>query len=67
MWWHSHSNLQRQDGAVGAFIVKQAPERDVHSALYEYDLPEHVVFIQDWLHEPTVSNVASFYPILCGL
>ncbi|XP_072045969.1 uncharacterized protein [Amphiura filiformis] len=61
-WWHSHSNQQRQDGAFGAFIIKQAPERDVQSALYDYDLSEHVVFLQDWHHEPTVSNVAAFPP-----
>ncbi|XP_072046495.1 uncharacterized protein [Amphiura filiformis] len=58
-WWHSHSNLQRQDGAFGAFVVKQAPEQNVHSDLYDYDLPEHVVFVQDWLHEPTISNFAA--------
>ncbi|XP_072045967.1 uncharacterized protein [Amphiura filiformis] len=61
-WWHSHSNQQRKDGAFGAFIIKQATERDVQSALYDYDLPGHVVFVQDWLHEPTISRVAAFPP-----
>ena len=57
-WWHSHSNLQRKDGMFGALIVKQAPERDIHSDLYDYDLPEHVVFITDWTHTPTISSFA---------
>ena len=57
-WWHSHSNLQRKDGMFGALIVKQAPERDVHSDLYDYDLPEHVVLITDWTHEPMISVFA---------
>ena len=61
-WWHAHTDTQREDGAFGAFIVKQAPKRDVHSDLYDYDLPEHVVFIQDWLHEPTISRLAAFPP-----
>ncbi|XP_072045772.1 hephaestin-like protein [Amphiura filiformis] len=62
-WWHSHSNLQRQDGAFGAFIVKHAPERDVNNGYYDYDLPEHVVFIQDWPHDPTISRATAFPPI----
>ncbi len=43
-------------------IVNQAPDRDVNSDLYDYDLPEHVVFIQDWFHEPAISRVAAFPP-----
>ena len=58
-WWHSHSNLQSQDGAFGAFIVKQAPHRDVNSDLYDYDLQEHVVFVHDWFHEPYISRFAA--------
>ena len=42
----------------GALVVKQAPERDIHSDLYDYDLPEHVVFITDWTHEPMISSFA---------
>ena len=57
-WWHSHSQLQRKDGMFGAFIVKQAPERDIHSDLYDYDLPEHVIVMSDWPHEPYISSFA---------
>ena len=40
----------------GALIVKQAPSRDGHDGLYDYDLPEHVIFIQDWLHQPAINK-----------
>ncbi|XP_072044923.1 uncharacterized protein [Amphiura filiformis] len=51
-WWHSHSNWQRADGAFGAFIIKQAPNRDPNSDLYDFDLPEHVAIIQAWSNLP---------------
>ena len=64
-WWHAHSNTQRQDGAFGR-LSSNKHQRDVHSGLYDYDLPEHVVFIQDWLHEPTISRLAAFPPLASG-
>lgn len=48
-FWHTHTGQQRGDGGAGMFVVRQPPSEDVHSSLYDYDLPEHQIIIQDWL------------------
>jgi len=50
-FYHSHLSFQRGDGAFGAFVVREAPEDDVHAGLYDEDLTEHVIFPQEWFHE----------------
>lgn len=60
-WWHSHAGLQRADGLFGSLIIRQAPSRDPHSALYDYDLPEHVMMINDWLNEFTPNRFAAHH------
>lgn len=32
-------------------MVRTPVEQDPNGALYDYDLPSHVILIQDWLHE----------------
>jgi FtsP/CotA-like multicopper oxidase with cupredoxin domain len=44
--WHSHAASQRADGLAGALIIREA--NDVHSKLYDYDLSEHVIVLNDW-------------------
>ncbi|XP_045202825.2 uncharacterized protein LOC123556290 [Mercenaria mercenaria] len=56
--WHAHSGLQRSDGIFGAFIVRQADEFEPHLGLYEHDLPEHTVIVNDWLGELTENKFA---------
>ena len=46
-FWHSHSGLQRADGLYGALVVRE-PD-DPSGALYDHDLPDHVILIQDWM------------------
>ena len=46
-FWHSHSGLQRSDGLYGALVVRE-PD-DPNGALYDHDLPDHVILIQDWM------------------
>ena len=50
-WYHSHTNLQRAQGLFGANIVRQDPDEDPNSSLYNYDLTEHSMFIQEWFHK----------------
>ncbi|XP_026470768.1 laccase-2-like [Ctenocephalides felis] len=50
-FWHSHSGMQRADGAFGSFIVREPVETNPHADLYDYDLPEHVLVILDWEHQ----------------
>ncbi|KAL8596343.1 hypothetical protein ACOMHN_067034 [Nucella lapillus] len=60
-WWHSHAGLQRSDGVFGSFVTRQPPSRDPHSALYDLDLPEHVITVIDWLNEMTESRFSSHH------
>ncbi|KAK9720996.1 Multicopper oxidase [Popillia japonica] len=50
-FWHSHSGMQRADGAFGPFIVRQPKQQNPHSHLYDYDLSSHVMTILDWTEE----------------
>uniref|UniRef100_A0A1A9W9Z6 Uncharacterized protein n=1 Tax=Glossina brevipalpis TaxID=37001 RepID=A0A1A9W9Z6_9MUSC len=60
-FWHSHTGMQRGDGVFGAFIVKRSRSKDPHSYLYDFDLPEHKIIVQDWVHVPGVSMFASHH------
>ncbi|XP_053398492.1 uncharacterized protein LOC123558060 [Mercenaria mercenaria] len=57
-YWHAHSGLQRSDGAYGAIVVRQAPEFESHLGLYDEDLPEHTMLVNDWLVEMSVNRFA---------
>lgn len=57
-FWHSHTGLQKIDGLYGSVIVRQPPNKDPNSNLYDYDLTTHVVLISDWMHE----DAAERYP-----
>ncbi|KAK5648672.1 hypothetical protein RI129_003564 [Pyrocoelia pectoralis] len=50
-YWHAHTGFQKMDGLAGSIIVRQSSIKDQHSPLYDYDLSEHVLFVQDWIHE----------------
>uniref|UniRef100_A0A2M4ACB5 Putative multicopper oxidase n=1 Tax=Anopheles triannulatus TaxID=58253 RepID=A0A2M4ACB5_9DIPT len=58
-FWHSHTGMQRGDGAFGALIIRK--DNDIHELLYDQDLPEHVITVQDWGHEQGVSLFASHH------
>ncbi|XP_019874659.2 uncharacterized protein LOC109602679 [Aethina tumida] len=45
-FWHSHSGVQRADGAFGALIVRQPAEDDAHAGLYDND--NSLMTIIDW-------------------
>lgn len=60
-WWHSHAGIQRSDGAFGALIVRQPKSKTPNVNLYEFDLSEHTIFIQDWIHITAMNNFNSFH------
>ncbi|KAK7504004.1 hypothetical protein BaRGS_00004736 [Batillaria attramentaria] len=67
-WYHSHSGLQYGDGVYGAFIVRQTETFDPHSALYDSDLPEHVMLIADWLPETSNAHfIHNMYDVSGGV
>ncbi|EDV99904.1 oxidoreductase OpS5 [Drosophila grimshawi] len=49
-WWHSHTEHQRAFGLAGPLIVRQPIKLNPHAHLYDYDQTEHVIMIQDWVH-----------------
>ena len=54
--WHSHAGLQRGDGISGALIVRQPKDQDPNKGHYDEDKYEHVVVVQDWSHELSVTE-----------
>lgn len=60
-WWHSHVGTQRSDGAFGSLIVRQPESYIPHSHLYDFDLSEHIIFIQDWIYVTSISNFNAFH------
>ncbi|KAJ9592217.1 hypothetical protein L9F63_001218, partial [Diploptera punctata] len=49
-FYHSHDGLQKLDGLEGNLVIRTNRSIDPNGLLYDYDLPEHVVFVSDWLH-----------------
>ncbi|XP_021367995.1 laccase-1-like isoform X1 [Mizuhopecten yessoensis] len=60
-FWHGHFGLHRADGIFGAFVVRQAAEHELQHGLYDYDLPEHTILINDWLLELTLNRFANHH------
>ncbi|XP_001357249.3 laccase-2 [Drosophila pseudoobscura] len=60
-FWHSHTGMQRGDGVFGALIIRKPKSAEPHGRLYDLDLSEHVMIVQDWIHEPGASIFASHH------
>lgn len=45
----------------GSLVIRQPKNKDVHAALYDYDLPEHVIITTDWIHESGAAKYASHF------
>lgn len=62
-WWHSHTGMQRSDGALGALIVRR-PTVEMPPAvrqLYTFDEPAHTMIVQDWEHVSAVTGFNRFH------
>ncbi|BFZ06751.1 hypothetical protein BsWGS_09789 [Bradybaena similaris] len=57
-FWHSHSSLQRSDGFFGGLVIRKPYELDPHRHLYDYDLPEHYILLNDWSEKTTGETFA---------
>ncbi|XP_068158066.1 uncharacterized protein Mco3 [Drosophila tropicalis] len=51
LWYHSHVGWQRGFGVAGALIVRQSRQENQHSQLYDYDLVEHALMVQDIFYD----------------
>eukprot|EP00057_Strongylocentrotus_purpuratus_P006763 XP_011661237.1 PREDICTED: laccase-2 [Strongylocentrotus purpuratus] len=60
-WWHAHAGMHRADGLFGALIVREPREVDQQSALFDYDLSEHVIITHDWLDQVTLDKFAAHH------
>ncbi|XP_069675378.1 uncharacterized protein [Periplaneta americana] len=49
-YWHSHDGLQKLDGLQGNLVIATPKSGDPNGNLYDFDLPEHVLMILDWLN-----------------
>ncbi|KAI5644659.1 multicopper oxidase domain-containing protein [Phthorimaea operculella] len=50
-FWHSHSGMQRADGAAGSLIIRKPKSQEPHARLYDYDRSDHVMIVTDWIHD----------------
>nr|XP_046484960.1 uncharacterized protein LOC124220309 isoform X2 [Neodiprion pinetum] len=55
-FWHSHDALQKMDGIYGSLVIREPPESDPNSHLYDYDTPPTVMVISDWLHREATEH-----------
>nr|QHF16626.1 laccase 2 protein [Cepaea nemoralis] len=60
-FWHSHAGLQRADGLFGHLVVRQAPSREPHWGVYDFDLPEHELLVNDWWHRSADPSFAQHH------
>ncbi|PNF18421.1 Laccase [Cryptotermes secundus] len=51
-FYHSHDGLEKLDGLEGNLVVRTPKEYDPNGNLYDFDLPEHKIFISDWMRLP---------------
>jgi L-ascorbate oxidase len=47
--WHAHIGSARAEGVFGSLIIRES--NDVQSPLYDFDLSQHVIILNDWFNE----------------
>ncbi|XP_030377215.1 L-ascorbate oxidase [Scaptodrosophila lebanonensis] len=57
LWYHSHVGWQRGLGLAGNLIVRQSRQANLHAQLYDYDLIEHALMVQDILYDYNFQQV----------
>ncbi|XP_017026577.2 uncharacterized protein Mco3 [Drosophila kikkawai] len=57
LWYHSHVGWQRGFGVAGALIVRQTRQENQHAQLYDYDLVEHTLMVQDIFYDTNLQDV----------
>jgi hypothetical protein len=46
--------MQRSEGVFGSLVVRQSPSREPHTGSYDFDLPEHVLVVNEWQNKPLI-------------
>ncbi|KAH8295076.1 hypothetical protein KR018_006877 [Drosophila ironensis] len=57
LWYHSHVGWQRGFGVAGALIARQSRQGNQQAQLYDYDLVEHTLLIQDIFYDRNLQDV----------
>ncbi|XP_041450921.1 laccase [Drosophila obscura] len=57
LWYHSHMGWQRGFGVAGHLIVRQSRQANQHAHLYDYDLVEHALMVQDIFYDRELQTV----------
>ena len=60
-FWHAHAGTQRADGIFGPLIVREYDTHDPHADLYDHDLADHVIMVNDWINETSISKFSGHY------
>ena len=60
-FWHAHAGLQRADGLFGPIIIHKYEEHNPHLTLYDRDLQEHVITVNDWLNNTSIEKFAGHH------
>ncbi|XP_061393362.1 uncharacterized protein LOC133328869 [Musca vetustissima] len=55
-WYHSHYGAQRARGVAGSLVIRQTKENNRHANLYDYDLIEHTLVIQDIVYNADMTR-----------
>ncbi|XP_071512018.1 uncharacterized protein [Diadema antillarum] len=59
--WHGHTGMHRADGLFGPLVVRPPDKTNRQRALYDLDLPEHMVMMNDWIHRPAAQVFADHH------
>ena len=57
--WHAHTIAQRSDGIFGSLIVRPYISEN-NSDMYDFDLKENVIILNDWIRQKMSTKLASF-------
>jgi L-ascorbate oxidase len=56
-FYHAHAGTQRADGVFGPLIVHEYEKNNIHLDKYDYDLPEHIVTMNDWINDTSIAKL----------
>ncbi|XP_034660830.1 putative laccase-11 [Drosophila subobscura] len=57
LWYHSHMGWQRGFGVAGHLIIRKTRQANQHAHLYDYDLVEHALMVQDIFYDHELQTV----------
>ncbi|XP_076641101.1 uncharacterized protein LOC143352472 [Halictus rubicundus] len=55
-FWHAHTGLHKMDGVFGSLIVREPAKNEPNANLYNFDLANHVIVVNDWMTEEATAR-----------